>query len=211
MKMHFDTNNYDFSKIVNKIIHINGNKILNYFFEQGSTDPMNLRTFSSSEGKLEWLDSCNDILDIGAGCGQTVNLLKQKGKNVTGIVCNPKEIVIARQEYNIDLLLADMHDLPFEDNSFDGIIMWDVLEHSIAPFIALSEAKRVLKMGGRMLIFMPDENWIECSYHYSVLYPKQMQFLCDRLGLQIVSNTDGVYSIQKIEFNKEEFNNKYFK
>lgn len=209
--MHFNINNYDFSKITNKTISIRGNKILQYFINQITTDPMNLRTFSSSEGKTEWLDTCKNILDIGAGCGQTVNMLRKQGKTITGITCNPKEIVIAKQEYDIDLILSDMHDLPFDDNSFDGIIMWDVLEHSIAPYIALSEAARILQTNGKILLFMPDESWIDCSYHYSVLYPKQIQFLCDRLGLEIISMKEGLYIIQKIDFNREEFNKKHYK
>lgn len=209
--IHFDITKYDFSKIENKTICIHGNKILQYFINQAQTDPMNLRTFSSSEGKTEWLNTCKNILDIGAGCGQTIDMFRKQGKTAIGITCNPKEILIAKQEYDIDLILSDMHDLPFEDNTFDGIIMWDVLEHSIAPFIALSEASRVLKTEGKMLIYMPDESWIDCSYHYSVLYPKQIQFLCDRLGLKIISIRDGLYTIQKIDFNKEEFNRKHFK
>lgn len=45
-------------------------------------------------------------------------------------------------------LLADAHAIPFEDESFDCIFSYAVLEHLHNPFIALHEISRVLKPGG---------------------------------------------------------------
>lgn len=209
---HFRPEDYLFADDSKKTISVDGNKIVRYFFEQAVSDPISTRKISLSNGKRAWLDDCKSILDVGAGCGVTVRELLDERKVVSGVSCNPKEIVIAKKEFNVELELADMHDLPFGDGSFDGLIMWDVLEHSVAPFIALSEAKRVLQPKGKILIYMPDENdWTDCIYHYSVMTPKQMDFLFRRLGFEVHSAKDGLYEARLTDFDKKAFDKKHFK
>lgn len=209
---HFRPEDYSVPEDAKKTISVDGNKIVRYFFQQAITDPISTRRISMSRGKREWLNDCKAILDIGAGCGATVRELLDEHKVAMGVSCNPKEVIIAKKEFNVDLELADMHDLPFANESFDAVIMWDVLEHSVAPFIALSEAKRVLKKNGKILIYMPDEkDWTQCIYHYSVMNPHQMDFMFKRLGFQIHRADDGLYEAQLVDFNKEEFDKKHFK
>lgn len=46
------------------------------------------------------------------------------------------------------VLICDAHDIPFDDCSFDGVIMQAVLEHLIDPYLCVSEIFRVLKKDG---------------------------------------------------------------
>ncbi len=50
---------------------------------------------------------------------------------------------------------ADIKNLPFENNSFDTVILTQVLEHIDEPFKALSEIKRVLKKDGILILSVP--------------------------------------------------------
>jgi len=210
---HFNPEDYDFSSDSKKTISVDGNKIIRFFFKQAIADPISTRKVSMSDGKREWLDGCKTILDVGAGCGATVKALLDEHKIAMGVTVNPKEIIIAKKEFNVELELADMHDLPYGDNSFDGLIMWDVLEHSVSPFIALSEARRVLKKDGKILIYMPDEeDWTECIYHYSVMSETQMNFMFRRLGFAVHSVKEGIYEAQRVEnFNQVDFDKAHFK
>lgn len=45
-------------------------------------------------------------------------------------------------------IIADAHDLPFADATFDGLIIQAVLEHVLDPVRCIQEARRVLKPGG---------------------------------------------------------------
>jgi SAM-dependent methyltransferase len=45
-------------------------------------------------------------------------------------------------------LIADAHDIPFMDDTFDGVIIQAVLEHVLDPYRCVHEAHRVLKPGG---------------------------------------------------------------
>lgn len=49
-------------------------------------------------------------------------------------------------------VVADAHQLPFEDNSFECIVCKEVLEHVKRPDIVLSEFRRVLKPGGKLIL-----------------------------------------------------------
>jgi uncharacterized protein YbaR (Trm112 family)/SAM-dependent methyltransferase len=46
------------------------------------------------------------------------------------------------------MLICDAHDIPFEDKSFDGVIVQAVLEHVINPYRCVEEVYRVLKEQG---------------------------------------------------------------
>lgn len=52
-------------------------------------------------------------------------------------------------------VVGDAHDLPFDNNSFDAIVMQAVLEHLHTPEVALMEAFRVLKPGGFIYLEVP--------------------------------------------------------
>lgn len=50
---------------------------------------------------------------------------------------------------------GDAHKLPFANESFDTVIMLEVLEHLTDPLIALQETSRIVTTGGRIIISTP--------------------------------------------------------
>lgn len=118
---------------------------------------------------------CNEILDLGCGDGWSTNCLKMMGKKAIGVTINPKEAQHAFTKYGLTLVVSDMHDLPLEDRMFDCIYCRESYEHSIAPYIALCEMNRVLRLNGYVLINLPWDDWIREDSHYSVFTPSQMR------------------------------------
>ncbi len=49
-------------------------------------------------------------------------------------------------------IVADAHQLPFKDEKFDNVLCTEVLEHLHSPHLAISEMKRVLKLGGKLIL-----------------------------------------------------------
>ena len=52
-------------------------------------------------------------------------------------------------------LIGDAHRLPFKDASLDVVVSKDTLEHFIEPWTVVREVDRVLKRGGRFIIWVP--------------------------------------------------------
>lgn len=91
------------------------------------------------------LISSGSVLDIGCGDGILLEHLKQRGIVGTGIDISSKAIDICR-ERGLDCRQADITDtLPFENNSFDTVVLTDVLEHIFQPQELLREAHRVTR------------------------------------------------------------------
>jgi len=131
-----------------------------------------------------WIKDCHRTADLGCGTGQMTRKLIAEGHDCVGITYQQSEL----GDPNVHP--GDMHDLPFANAEFDAIVIWDSLEHCISPFIALAEARRVTKLGGRGLIFMPGEMWIGCPYHLFVLNIKQMVQLLTLTGWRLVTVVD---------------------
>jgi ubiquinone/menaquinone biosynthesis C-methylase UbiE len=95
------------------------------------------------------------VLVIGCGQGKSVFYLAEKfGYQVMGIDIAIKTIKkaqeIAKEHYSelkVDFLIADAHDLPFEDNMFD-IIVTEYMAYFLDMNQALDEFKRVLRPEG---------------------------------------------------------------
>lgn len=151
---------------------------------------------------LGFLGDCNRVLDVGCGTGRAVQRLLEAGKDAYGVTFKPSEVEYAREVMGLDRLqVADMHSLPYEPGSFDAVISWDSLEHALAPLVALWEMNRVLRIGGKLLLFMPDQAWVTCPYHSVTLIDAQMRHLFARAGFRAEQHVSfgeaGVYLCRK--------------
>lgn len=95
-----------------------------------------------------------DVLDIGCGAGPLAERLTQRGARVSGFDSSARMIEIARKRLddNVDLQVADLAEpLPYDDDSFD-VACASLVLHYLADWLdALSEIKRVLRPGGRLV------------------------------------------------------------
>ncbi|KAB8319056.1 class I SAM-dependent methyltransferase [Tolypothrix campylonemoides VB511288] len=100
-----------------------------------------------------------DILEVGGGqSGLTALLFPQA--QVTNLDLNSEYAQApCNQQKRVRFVCGDATDLPFENQSFDAIMMFDLLEHVPDDKKAVSEALRVLRPGGFLLISTPNENW----------------------------------------------------
>ena len=127
---------------------------------------------------------CNNIVDLGCGTGRLVKRLNDEGLNCLGITYNQDEVSSRLHE---KVHHGDMQDLYIDSGTKDGFIMWDSLEHCQSAYVALCEAKRILKDFGRGLIFMPGQNWLDCKYHICCYTVPQMIQLLKQAGLKCVT------------------------
>ncbi|HEX5501413.1 MAG TPA: class I SAM-dependent methyltransferase [Thermomicrobiales bacterium] len=96
------------------------------------------------------------ILDLGSGTGEILGVLKRDyGASFTGVGADISLIGCRMQEHGFPVN-ADAKRLPFRDETFDLVILSDVLEHIPAPQAALAEAHRVAQRGGHVLLRTPN-------------------------------------------------------
>lgn len=115
---------------------------------------------------FEWVDPRDDmtILDMPCGRGFYLNMLRYTTK-ATLIGADLDEEVIHKARANVGhlpdvaLLRANIYTLPFPDNTFDAVILSEVLEHIDDDVAGLREALRVLKPGGVAVLTVPNANY----------------------------------------------------
>jgi ubiquinone/menaquinone biosynthesis C-methylase UbiE len=95
------------------------------------------------------------VLDVGCGSG-TFLLAAPAGHELVGTEIIDTEIEKSKEK-GLNVIKANLNKkLPFEDASFDGIIMSHVIEHLENPYKTLKELKRILKDGGKLVIVTPN-------------------------------------------------------
>ncbi len=94
--------------------------------------------------------------DLGCGTGQVARSLAPFVARVIGVDASDAMISAAtartRTQANIELRLGELEQLPLADGELDAALLFLVLHYVVDPARALSEACRVLKPGGRLVI-----------------------------------------------------------
>lgn len=114
------------------------------------------RTWEALVHGLSALLSLGDVLDVGCGDGWTARLIAPQARSYTGVDRSDKVLAAAARRTqgleNVTLVPGEMRALPFDDASFDQVLLFHVLTHADDPQRALHEAARVTRAGGRVVI-----------------------------------------------------------
>jgi len=119
--------------------------------------PFRFRLAAKNMAEELGIRSGNKILEIGSGLGLLGRAIKDSTRaelSYTGIDL----VYQSAKESNkvIASLQASAENLPFADNSFDGIVSTDVLEHIPHAELAIGEMFRVMKAGSKAFIVIAD-------------------------------------------------------
>ena len=165
------------------------------------------------------------VLDVGCGTGGGVRALAARFPDVAravGIDKSETMIAEARSRTNgapegvpVEFHVADAHDLPFPDESFDAAYSLRVFEIIGEPRRALSEMARVVRGGGRVVINGPDvDAWTidssdrettrrilhyACDFETNGWVGRQLPAWCRQFGLSDVNVTPVGISVSKFE------------
>jgi SAM-dependent methyltransferase len=100
------------------------------------------------------------LLDIGCGGGGMTQALHhyRPDLEVWGLDFSQGSVALAsREDDGVRYCLGDAYRLPFDDSRFDGVVVFDFLEHLDDPARVLSEVRRVLVPGGILHMAVPFE------------------------------------------------------
>ena len=133
------------------------------------------------------------LLDLACGQGFGLNIIDQKNKNLDleGIDLDENIISIAQEKYpHLKFSVQDALKLKFEDNYFDFIVGFEIIEH-VNPDTLLKEIYRVLKPGGKLILSTPQNS----LGHIPIVYEHEHEY-----SLAEIKNYTSIYFTIEIIF-----------
>lgn len=155
------------------------------------------KTFERCLNTIEKYKKYGKVLDIGTAGGTFLHVAKKHGWEVYGIEPNKWLCDWGKQKYGIDIKAGTFFDHKYDENSFDVVTLWDVLEHVPDPRNMLTEIHKVLKPSGLLVVNYPDVgSWIAglmgkrwvfwLSVHLYYFTPKTIREMLKTTGFEVV-------------------------
>jgi len=148
---------------------------------------------------LDSLNARSRVLDIGCGTGDFLNHLRKFcGCRVDGVDISEKAVLIAKQQYGIDVFRGDIQSALFEHNWFDLITAWSCIEHTHDPAQVLHKAFTLCRQSGWLFIKTPNfeslsaklfkDRWyhLDCPRHLYIFSPSNLTMLLEKSGFEVV-------------------------
>lgn len=110
------------------------------------------------------------VLEVGCGTGGFLGAALERGWEVEGADIAARWLVVARRRLadrglDAPLAAAQAERLPWPDKSFDAVVADSLVEHLDDPAPAFREWARVLRPGGRLLVWSPNRYTLTTDPH----------------------------------------------
>lgn len=138
------------------------------------------------------------VLDVGAGTGFFLNEMKKYGWQVSGTEKSAGARNFAQTEFGLEINETEQL-FQFENESFDAITLWHVLEHIHRLNENMEAFARLLKPKGKLIIAVPNHTSYDAK-HYKEFWaawdvprhlwhfgPEQMKLFGEKHGFQLQS------------------------
>ncbi|AUX42451.1 ArsR family transcriptional regulator [Sorangium cellulosum] len=154
------------------------------------------RTWQSLAAGIAALLRLGDVLDVGSGDGAAAGSLAPYCRSLTCIDSSSRMIESAQERFStqphVRAQVADVHDLPFGDASFDSVLVFHTLTYAERPPQALEECARVLRPGGRLVILSLDahqQREVTAPYgeRHPGFSPSDIRAMLTRVRLDVVA------------------------
>ena len=125
------------------------------------------------------------LLDIGCSIGATLAAAERLGWTPSGVDVS-QSAVEACQRIGHDCHTITDHRLPFDNDTFDVVSNWHVIEHVEDVHQTLAEWRRVLKPGGIMILETPDSQCWKArrlGARYKTFWPKEHRYTFTRTNM----------------------------
>jgi 2-polyprenyl-3-methyl-5-hydroxy-6-metoxy-1,4-benzoquinol methylase len=144
-----------------------------------------------------WLEARRGgrLLDVGCGSGQFLGRMCDLGWEVAGVEPDPVAARVAARRFHVTAGTLEQARLP--EGHFDVVTMSHVVEHLPDPVTTLRECRRILRPGGRLLLYTPNaasmgsrtfgRHWVawDPPRHLLVFTPEAVRRTLARAGFEV--------------------------
>ncbi len=155
------------------------------------------------------------VLDIGCGIGYSTSLLSLIRKDITIIGVDPFNVDSWKplsNKFKTNIIKADGLRIPIKKKSIDFVLSFGVIEHVPSDITFLKEIKRILKPGGKNVMFHIPNKYALNEYlakkaglgHHELKYrPEEIRQLLEKAGFRMISwKYDYLLPLQFYKLNK---------
>ena len=134
------------------------------------------------------------ILDAGCGIGRFTEVVKKYGGNIIGIDLSNSVYFAVNNVPDATIIQADIHNLPFKENSFDYVFSLGVIHHTSDTRKAFDCLARLVKIGGKMSVWVySNQGWKFKVYNmvadfyriFTTRMPKNLLYMLSHLAIPL--------------------------
>ena len=154
------------------------------------------RTWEATTRALVNLLDLGDVIDVASGDGVLAELLAPYARSVHCFDISNRVVAAGKKRLepypNVRFEAGDMHALPVADSAFDTLLLMHALTYTRQPAEVFSEARRVLRPGGRLLAVTLQahrhEKAVQPYNHLNLGFSTdELNAFCHDAGLEVTS------------------------
>jgi SAM-dependent methyltransferase len=137
--------------------------------------------------QIEAIVPPGEMIEIGSAYGYFLDEARARGWRVRGVEPSTHAAQQARDQFGLEIFVAPFTELPFEPDSCDAIVLWDVIEHLPNPRETVERASACLRAGGALAISTGDIRSLSARLHgadWSLLTPPWHQYYFSKKTIQ---------------------------
>ena len=174
-----------------------------------------MKTFEKRLQEIQKHVQCGKILDVGCATGFFLEKAKSKGFEPYGLELSEFSFKKAQNKFGDHIFWGTIEEIPFENNFFDVITMFDLLEHVKNPVTTLRCCKKILKPKGIIAAVLPDtssisaklmgKNWTHYKKEHLFYFSKQtISYLIKQESFEVIKNKPAT-KIMNLEYLYHQF------
>lgn len=148
------------------------------------------------------------LLDVGTGYGFFLALMQSRGWEVMGLEVSPAGAHYGKKQWGLSILPQPWEKASFDEDEFDVVTAFYVVEHLLDPVGFLKEVHRILRPGGMILLRYPHTTPIKdilslmrikndlyhLPFHLSDFSPRTMRTAMEKVGFTRIETVIGGFT-----------------